>query len=299
MGGLRLYMPVTFVTYAVGMMALCGVPFFFSGFWSKDEILHEAFLWKPSLAPFCLGIFGALLTAFYMTRQVCYVFFGHSRDTRTSFSSSGLAYTGPHESPPMMTWPLIILAAFAVLLSLIGTPFWPWFQTYLSGRAATGGFHWETLFVMLLSILIVALGLGGGWWLYGRKPAKTAEAPDPLEEISAGAFDILANKFFVDELYEATVVRLNAQFSRFCHWLDSVALDTLVLMVSYLVVGLSWLNRVIDEYVINSGFDEACKRTRNGGGFLSRLQDGQVQNYLRVLGLSLTVLLLLTWGCGK
>jgi NADH-quinone oxidoreductase subunit L len=104
----------------------------------------------------------------------------------------------------------------------------------------------------------------------------------------------------VDELYEATVVRLNAVFSRLCHWFDSVVLDTLVIFVAYLVVGLSWLNRVIDEYVINFGFDGACNRVRTGGGFLSRLQDGQVQNYLRVLGLSLTVLLLLlTWGCGK
>src|SRR5205807_878036 len=79
MGGLRLYMPVTFATYAVGMMALCGVPLFFSGFWSKDEVLHTAWLWQPSKWPFALGVFGALLTAFYMTRQVCYVFFGQSR----------------------------------------------------------------------------------------------------------------------------------------------------------------------------------------------------------------------------
>ena len=300
MGGLRIFMPVTFATYAVGMMALCGVPFFFSGFWSKDEILHEAFLWKPSLWPFCLGVFGALLTAFYMTRQVCYVFFGHNRDTRTSFSPRGLAYAGPHESPPVMTWPLVILATFAVLLSLIGTPFWPWFQNYLSGHSVTAGFRWEALFVMLLSILVVGLGLGAGWWLYGRRPAKTAEAPDPLEEIQPDVFGVLQNKFLVDELYESTVVRLDGQFSRFCHWLDSVLLDTLVLIASHLVVGLSWLNHLIDQYVINLGFDEACKRVRSGGGFLSRLQDGQVQNYLRVLGLSLTVLLLLlTWGCGK
>src|SRR5439155_27035796 len=78
MGGLRLSMPVTFVTYSVGMMALAGFPLFFSGFWSKDEILHEAFLWKPSIWPFCLGVFGSSLTAFYMTRQVCYVFFGNN-----------------------------------------------------------------------------------------------------------------------------------------------------------------------------------------------------------------------------
>ena len=304
MGGLRRSMPVTFVTYSIGMMALAGFPLFFSGFWSKDEILHEAFLWKPSIWPFCLGVFGASLTAFYMTRQVCYVFFGNNRDRRVSHSSSGLAYTGPHESPPVMTRPLMILAGFAVLLGFFGTPAWPWFQTYLNGDTAVFDpgklFQWQTLFVMFLSTLVVAAGIGGAWWLYGRAPAKTADAPDPLEEMHAGTFAALRNKFFVDELYEATIVRFNATFARFCHWLDSVVLDTLVLIVSYLVLGLSWLNRVIDEYVVNLGFDEVCQRLRRGGGLLSRLQDGQVQNYLSVIGLALTVLLLLlTWGCGK
>ncbi len=74
MGGLRKFMPVTFATYAVGMMALSGVPLFFSGFWSKDEILHAAHGWPMSQVPFYLGVFGALLTAFYMTRQMFYVF---------------------------------------------------------------------------------------------------------------------------------------------------------------------------------------------------------------------------------
>src|SRR6266536_3593855 len=78
LGGLKERMPVTFATYAIGMMALSGVPLFFSGFWSKDEILHAAWHWQPSKAPFLLGISGAFLTAFYMTRQVCFVFFGES-----------------------------------------------------------------------------------------------------------------------------------------------------------------------------------------------------------------------------
>ena len=76
MGGIRKWMPVTFATYAVGMLALCGFPLFFSGFWSKDAILHAAYGWDVSRVPFYLGSIGALLTAFYMTRQVCYVFFG-------------------------------------------------------------------------------------------------------------------------------------------------------------------------------------------------------------------------------
>src|SRR5262249_31856215 len=79
MGGLRKYMPVTFATYAVGMMALSGVPIFFSGFWSKDEILHAAHGWPLTHWPFYLGIAGAFLTAFYMTRQMAFVFFGSCR----------------------------------------------------------------------------------------------------------------------------------------------------------------------------------------------------------------------------
>ena len=81
MGGLKKFMPVTFATYAIGMLALSGFPLFFSGFWSKDEILHSAHGWPVSHIPFYLGCAGALLTAFYMTRQVALVFFGQYRRT--------------------------------------------------------------------------------------------------------------------------------------------------------------------------------------------------------------------------
>jgi NADH-quinone oxidoreductase subunit L len=80
MGGLRNRMPITFATYAVGMLALCGFPLLFSGFWSKDAILHAASIWSVSRIPFYLGAIGVLLTAFYMTRQVYYVFFGQPRE---------------------------------------------------------------------------------------------------------------------------------------------------------------------------------------------------------------------------
>ena len=84
-------MPVTFPTYAVGMLALCGFPFFFSGFWSKDAILHAAHDWSISQAPFYIGALGALLTAFYMTRQVYYVFFGSNRLAASSHDDPQLA----------------------------------------------------------------------------------------------------------------------------------------------------------------------------------------------------------------
>ncbi|MHB8519272.1 MAG: NADH-quinone oxidoreductase subunit L [Limisphaerales bacterium] len=306
MGGLRKYMPVTFATYAIGMMALSGVPLVFSGFWSKDEILHAA--WNISRGPFFLGLFGALLTAFYMTRQVCYVFFGHYRGAVRAHQaghepSSHGAGQQPHESPAVMTAPLVVLAAFAIGLGFFGTPAWPWFQEYLNGAQAAFHpgqlFQSDVLLLMLVSAVVVLGGIGLGWAWYGRKPAETADAVDVLERKQPGLFSLLQNKFYVDEFYEATVIRLNAAWAAVCDWLDRWIWDGAVQLASYLVLGLSWLNRLFDEYVINLGFDEGCSRVSRGGRFLSLLQNGRVQNYLRVIGLALTAfLLLLTWGCG-
>jgi NADH-quinone oxidoreductase subunit L len=102
----------------------------------------------------------------------------------------------------------------------------------------------------------------------------------------------------VDELYEATVIRFNAWAAWFCDWLDYWIWNGAVVLVSRLVLGLSWLNRFFDEHVVNFGFDEGCRGLGNGGKGLSRLQDGRVQDYLRVIGLALTALVLaLIWGC--
>src|SRR5258708_13486825 len=79
MGGLRKFMPITFATYAIGMLALSGFPLLFSGFWSKDAILHAAHGWSVSRIPFYLALFAAFLTAFYMTRQIVFVFYGSCR----------------------------------------------------------------------------------------------------------------------------------------------------------------------------------------------------------------------------
>ena len=102
----------------------------------------------------------------------------------------------------------------------------------------------------------------------------------------------------MDEIYEWSVVRFNAWFARACDWLDTWIWNGAVQLLSYGVVGLSWVNRFFDEYVVNFGFDESCRRLTRGGSLMSRLQDGQVQNYLRIIGIALTVLvLLLIWGC--
>ena len=102
----------------------------------------------------------------------------------------------------------------------------------------------------------------------------------------------------MDEIYEASVVRLNAWWAKACDWLDYWIWNGAVQLLSAAVVGLSWVNRFFDEEVVNRGFDEGCRRLTGGGSWMSRLQDGRVQNYLRVIGVVLTVLVLfLIWGC--
>jgi NADH-quinone oxidoreductase subunit L len=306
MGGIRKFMPVTFATYAVGMMALSGVPLFFSGFWSKDEILHSAHGWPVSHVPFILGVTGALLTAFYMTRQVALVFFGNYRGSSSSHAHSVKEHKphAPHESPAVMTVPLIVLAAFAILLGFVGTPVWPWFQKFLEGEALSFDFakltESGTLRLMAISTGVVFLGLFLGWNIYGRKPIQTAERPDVLKRMRPDIYSLLENKFYMDELYEATVIRFNAWFARVCDFLDTWIWGGAVLLVSYAVVGLSWMNRAFDEFVINLGFDQSCERVTLGGRLMSRLQDGRVQSYLRIIGIALVALVLfLIWGGGR
>jgi NADH-quinone oxidoreductase subunit L len=321
MGGLRKFMPITFATYAIGMLALSGFPLLFSGFWSKDEILHAAHGWHVSHWPFYLGVFGALLTAFYMTRQVLLVFFGDYRTAMgriTKTEQHSLEHAGvpakehpheeltgpPHESPSVMTGPLVILAIFAILLGFIGTPAWPWFQSFVAGEAlkhdTAALIRPDVLSTMALSTVIVFIGIGLGWWLYGRKALTSTEDADVLEKRQLEVYTLLRRKYFVDEAYEWAFVGLNRWWAKACDWLDTWVVNGLVQLCSYLIVALSWVNRVIDDYVVNLSFDEICKGVTGGGSLMSRLQDGRVQRYLRIIGISLVALVLvLIWGCKK
>jgi NADH-quinone oxidoreductase subunit L len=305
MGGLRRLMPVTFATYAVGMLALCGFPLFFSGFWSKDAILHAASTWSVSRVPFYLGAIGVLLTAFYMTRQVYYVFFGESRQVGTighePHPAKVMPATNSRESTAIMTIPLMILAAFSMLLGLIGTPAWPWFTSFLDGQQVkfdlTGLAENGVPAIMLSSTIIFFLGLGIGWWFYGRTPIESAEAPDVLERLQPQIFNVLRNGFFVDKLYEATIIRFNAWFARFCDWLERWVWAGAVRLATYLVQGFSTLNHSIDAFVVNPGFDEGCRTVTRGGQLLSRLQGGRTQTYLRIVGIAFVALVLfLIWS---
>ena len=316
MGGLRKLMPVTFLTYAIGMLALSGFPLIFCGFWSKDEILHSAALWSPSKWPFLMGLAGAFLTAFYMTRQMWFVFFGTHRteeekhgvmeswgdEKRSGHSSTpALQHSNPvpHESQPVMTVPLGVLAGCVILLSVFSTPVWPWFHSYLSGHAAhvTGAIEVSTLLIVLVSAVIALGGIGLGWRFYSRRAPQQAEDPDPLESLQPTLYGWLRGKFFIDELYETSVIAWNASCARFCRWLDEKVWDNVVHAISLVTLGFSWLSRLIDEFVVNRGFDQSCNGVTIGARMLSLWQNGQVQRYLRVVALALVMLvLMLIWG---
>ena len=310
MGGIKKYMPATFATYAIGMMALSGVPLVFCGFWSKDEILHVAWLYQPSKIPFFLGLGGAFLTAFYMTRQMCFVFAGkyrggHEATHDNHGHSHGDAHAhDPHESPAVMTLPLQILAACTVLLTLVSTPLWPWLPEYLVGEAAHFSaaklFNAGTLTLLVVSAVVVGAGIGLGWWFYGLLPAEKSDEKDPLEQQFPEQFAWSRGKFFVDELYAATFVKWNARLGQLCHDLDRRVLDLLVSMVGWATTGCAVLAKLFDEFVVNKLFDAGCTEVRRGAEAASELQSGQIHQYLRSIGLALVLFVfILAVGCNK
>ena len=277
MGGLRKLMPVTFATYAIGMMALSGVPFFFSGGWTKEEILHATSHWPASHAPYYLLLLGVVLTALYMTRQVIYVFFGSQR---------GDAAHG-HESPSVMTIPLTVLAAGAIGLSLVLTPAWPWLESYLTEHLVPFDSHLLIQSTIFVSLVLVGAGIGIGVWFY-----RGAQDVDPLQQKQPALFRFLENKMWIDEIYERTVIALSALAARVSDWMDRCVWDGFVRGVGALGRFFAAITTGTDESVINAGVDETTDGARGFGRVMSRLHSGQIQIYLGAVALGMLALLL-------
>lgn len=294
MGGLSKAMPITFACYAVGMLALSGFPLVFSGFWSKDAILHSAHLWSASHIPFVIALVGAFLTAFYMTRQMCYVFFGANRLNETREKSA--KPITPHESPALMTWPLIILAAGAVLLGFFGTPALPAFQAYLDGETATFAlgelFASDSLVVMLLSSVIALGGIGVAWWLYQAKAFQPGRQTDPIQARLPRFFDFAEKRFLVDEFYDSSIIRGTRALAAASDAFDRLIVQRIVSTVTVLTRGGAWLARLIDEHLVNGVFDWSCRGVRLSARIASLLQGGHPQRYLKIVGSSLALLTL-------
>lgn len=286
MGGLRKAMPKTFLAYAIGMMALSGFPFVFSGFWSKEGILHSAEFWPGGKGPFLIAACAALLTAFYMTRQALLVFFGESRSPETH----------PHESPSVMIVPLFVLAAGAVLLSIIGTPFWPWFEKWIHGETAVfhaGAFgEHGAIGLLLLSLVIVTLGVGASVAVY-RNGLAGSETPDPLSGKLGGLWRFLENAMGFDTLYQKAIINPLAFFAGGIDMLERMVFVPLMGLAEGLIKGCGRITRASDEAGLNQGFDGICDGLRERADSISRSQTGRAQGYLRTIGLGVSVLLVL------
>jgi NADH-quinone oxidoreductase subunit L len=266
MGGLRKSIPITFYTMSAGVFAISGLPPF-SGFFSKDAILYQSFL-SPTAGPLLwfVGIFTALLTAFYMFRLWYLTFFG---DLRTHDAH-------PHESPWTMLGPLVILGVLALAGGWIGIPkalgggdqFARFLDPVVNTGAPqlTGTENQERLF----SVMSVVMGLIG-WFiadlLYRRKPGMA----DRLAERAGGVYALLLNKYWIDQIYTALIVTPLLFLSRYLLW------------------------GVIDRGVINGGGSLGAGSLRGLGALVQRVQSGNIRSYAGWLAIGAAALLLITY----
>jgi NADH-quinone oxidoreductase subunit L len=284
MGGLRKYMPITFACYLIGMLALSGVPPF-AGFFSKDELLLVTF--QHSKPAWLLATLASFLTAFYMTRQIFMVFFGKWRGGDHGHGQHG--HHEPHEVPWNMWLPIAVLSVFAVGLGFFGTPLLAGnlFHHYVAPEE-----HMEEhgmWLVMGISVVVGLLGIALGYLVYGRKTMEHADEPDPLQ---SGLFTILNRKWYIDEIYDATIIRFTMACGVLFRLVDKVVVDGLLHSIVWLTKGISQIFRWVgDELMINGGFDAGCESVRGSGSLLGKFQSGKVQNYFAFLGVGTIILL--------
>jgi NADH-quinone oxidoreductase subunit L len=268
MGGLRKHIPITFLTMSCGVFAISGIPPF-SGFFSKDEILYQAFL-SPAGGPILwfVGLVTAGLTAFYMFRLWYLTFFGASRT----------ADAHPHESPWSMLAPLVLLAALALGGGWIGIPHALWGGNHFShfldpvlsnSQApvrAEGSETQERIFSGI-SVAMAVIGWFFAYLLYCRKPGLA----DRIAERVGGAYRLLEHKYWIDQIYTAVIV------------------TPLLFVTRYLLWG------AVDSGVINGGGFAASGSVRGLGALVQRVQSGNIRSYAGWLAVGAAALILITY----
>jgi NADH-quinone oxidoreductase subunit L len=261
------------------------VPLFFSGGWTKEEILHVTAHWPASGLPYYLLLIGVVLTALYMTRQIIYVFLGDRR--------AGSQHA--HESPRVMTMPLVTLAICAILFSVVLTPAWPWLHDYLADESAHFEFARLIQPTLFLSLVLVGVGFALGIWMYRKAGVQDRERPaetDPFEFAQPELFRFLENKMWIDELYARTVIAFSWMSARLSDWMDRNFWDRLVRGFGAIGQLFGTFTTTVDERGINAGVDETTVGTRGLGRLMSAAHSGQIQTYLGVIAIGVLALLL-------
>ncbi|WP_324717867.1 NADH-quinone oxidoreductase subunit L [Carboxydochorda subterranea] len=282
MGGLARKMPITALTWVVGAAALAGIPPF-SGFWSKDEILLAAYH-SATPALFWMGLAGAVLTAFYVTRATWMVFFGRPRDQHL--------YDHAHEAPAVMTWPLVGLAVLAAVAGFWNAPV----THFAFGRFVYFGEPHELPPSGLVTGLAVGgalLGVLGALVIYAWRWIPAEWVVRTLRPVHT----LLKHKYYVDEAYHWLFVRGTVALARFLGWFDQVVIDGLVNGAAAFTRGLADGSHFVDQQVIDGTVHLAATSTVAAGNQLRRAQVGYVQAYALTLFVSVVVgLIIFTMG---
>lgn len=256
MGGLFKKMKITGTLFFIGTLAISGVPLF-SGFFSKEEILGAT--WESgNYGLFVLALLAALLTSFYMFRLYFLVFTGEARGKQHHV----------HESPPIMTVPMMILGLLAIFAGYVNTP---WFGTFLADwlveEAAPG--HGQT-WIMIVATLVSFAGIVLAYFIYSKRTLSR----DWLTGKNSMMHTLLKKQYYIDELYEITVVRVTKWIAVICQFVET-----------YVVEGAAQVTAGIVKGVSAAG---------------AKVQDGKVQTYgtVTIVCLAITVFILLFIGGG-
>jgi NADH-quinone oxidoreductase subunit L len=288
MGGLRRVMPLTARTYQIACLAITAAPIpLFAGFWSKDEILWKAFTTEntgavPGALIYLMGLAAALGTSFYMWRSYYLTFEGpHAKEE---------IETKVHESPPAITWVLAVLAflstvsgvLFGFSMHIVGGHGEPlleqWFHPVLA--------HAESKFTSLslgleLSLMAVSVGGAIGSWFLARSRYGADRSPEwALEERKLPGFTLLQNKYYVDEIYQATVVRAFMALRLLLADMDRWIVDGIVNGIGVVVRIIAWVNGAIDQYLVDGIVNFVAEGTLQAGNKLRSIQTGRIQNYV-------------------
>lgn len=248
MGGLHKKMPITTWTFVIGALALSGIPPL-SGFWSKDEILLGTFA-SGHMGLYILGSLVAFMTAFYMFRLIFVAFFGENQTAEHA-----------HESPAVMTVPLIILAVLAVFAGFVGSPLMNYaFAHYITYPGAIH--HTPSITIMLISSVLAVSGIFLAWAVYQKKWLDYEE----LKVKMGGIYKLLYNKYYIDEFYAWLIKHFIDGTARLMEWFD-------LKVVNGTVNGLAWLTGYL-------------------GLNLRYTEDGQVQTYAIYIYAGMVILII-------
>lgn len=310
MGGLRHTMPVTFWTFLIGGLSLSGLPIITAGFWSKDEILADAWLGIQEYGSGAHGLvfvmlaIAAFLTAFYTMRQISLTFGGEARTEEAKHANLGRGIVSA-----TMTLPLIILAFFAVFAGFVGVPtdfpilgsiFSPEHNAFhhlviealpLSSETAAYAtlpdYHPDAppfnIIPVATSFIVALGGLWLGYMMYWRKPLKAGEQ-DPMERILGPLHPVLKNRYYLDDLYINVFVKPSQWVSaQIISFIDKGLIDGFLHAIARFFTWLGDLIKVLNKWLIDGVGDGIPIAIYNFGGWLRRIQTGRVQQYMLVV----------------